>query len=741
MSFENQRQQFTREHLWFCEVEVNGQTFRFCENRAPLPRGLIAQPTMTRQSITPARVDLTGGIGVRASASVNFSDHLDYTVYGSANNPVLFWVNWRARNIGYQGGRLTIFSGYIVDDNFDLGNFQRRDYVIESFSLSEGQASISARDALKLASGDRAKAPRKSQGLLSNELAIDTTSITLTPAGIGDIEYPLAIQANPDSYFFIRVGDEVMECTNRADDVLTVTRGQYNTLAADHSLNDVAQLCLYYNDTLANINFDLLTTYANVPTEQIPLAEWQQETNLFLAGLFEALITEPVNVDALLKETGESAPHYMYWDERTNLINLVAIKPPPNTAQCFNSEQHILNRSTRVVDQPDMRISTVVVRFGQFDPTMELDEQSNYRQAHVRITPNSIARYNGVEKYKFINSRWINNSNRAAAVRLAARYGRRYEDIPRLVNFNLDASDADIWTGSPITIDSNLILNEQGERFCMPAQVISAGESGDYQYQALEHSYGQAFDSDLETDDPNQRLVVLSGVLTNINLREIYNTLFPDVRDEYNIVFVFDTACCIGSTSNQTYSIETGFWNELVESSVTLDIRGIVVGKGGEGSSTETLSPLPASDGGPAINVNVNLIILVSGTLGGGGGGGGASIGFIDSNVRAAGGGGAGFQIGRSGTGSSSSSEGVSAFLRPPQDGTKINFGDGATSSVRGLLGGIEQDFAEAGRGGGLGEDGILGVSSLAGSAGKTVNLNGKTVVIEDDSNVFGEVS
>jgi len=42
----------------------------------------------------------------------------------------------------------------------------------------------------------------------------------------------------PASDFFIEIGNEILKCSSRTDDVLTVTRGQKSTTAAAHSSGD-----------------------------------------------------------------------------------------------------------------------------------------------------------------------------------------------------------------------------------------------------------------------------------------------------------------------------------------------------------------------------------------------------------------------------------------------------------------------------------------------------------------------
>ena len=248
MAFDTVKKEFSRQHLWYCEIIVDGETYRFCENITPIPADLeVDAPSMSKPSIRPAQAALDGGIGVRASASVTFKEHQDYVRFGSLSAPKRFWPSWRAKHPGYEGAEISIYSGYIVNGVFNSVNFQKRDFILNSFSHSESGASINGKDTLKLASNERAKAPRKSKGLLLVDVLSTDTEVTLIPSGVGNSEYPASGWA--------KIGDEIVSFT-RVNDVFTVVRSQYNTIADDHSLNDVFQLCLYYNDTIADINND-----------------------------------------------------------------------------------------------------------------------------------------------------------------------------------------------------------------------------------------------------------------------------------------------------------------------------------------------------------------------------------------------------------------------------------------------------------------------------------------------------
>jgi hypothetical protein len=101
---------------------------------------------------------------------------------------------------------------------------------------------------------------------------------------------------------YVRIRSEVLEITGISGDTLTVVRGQFNTIATEHTDGDTVQLCLHYDGIgLVEILTDLLTTFAGVDPAFIPAARWNAEVSAFLPGLLSALITEPVGIQSLLK--------------------------------------------------------------------------------------------------------------------------------------------------------------------------------------------------------------------------------------------------------------------------------------------------------------------------------------------------------------------------------------------------------------------------------------------------------
>lgn len=727
MAFDTLRKDYTKEHLWYVEIEVDGTTYRFCENRAPMPVGLDATPSLTSVRTSPAEIDLEGGIGIRAKCTITLDESMDEEAFGSIGNPVRFWSRWRAENPFYLGGRVSVFSGYISNNQFRAANFTRRDYIFESFAQSAGGVSITGKDPLKLADNDRAKAPRESKGVLVGDVSEVQSSLNLSPSGIGS-EYP--------SSGIVRIGDEVISYGSKSgDSLLSLTRGDFNTQAQSHEAEDAVQLCLYFNsETPADIGYELLTNYASVDPAFINRPAWDAESSAAFANTYTALITEPTGVRDLLKEFAQSAPHYLYYDERVNQIRWIALQPPPVDAPRYNYQQNIIEGSSIVKDMQDMRISRVLVAYGIIDPTKDLDEPSNYRDRYVRVDNTQEANY-GQVKYKRIYSRWITSDNKTAAVLMASRVGRRFAQAPRMLSMQLDAKDADVWVGDSVQVQTDLIEQSGGGLPFLPYQILSASEGQNYRYEMLEHTYGDPVDGDEDVEDPNVRLVFISGQQDRLaipgdtaqrTLRELYEVVYGTgpIDPDFDVRFVFEANAVAGSSEQSSYAVLTGSWPEL-NTPIMIINNGVIVGRGGDGMSAGGAP----TNGGPAIQLQDNIRLNNASIIGGGGGGGEARQ---NGPATAAGGGGAGYFNGIGGTGTSYSPSANATRLEPAQPGTNTQGGDGGVAE--GKTSG-EFFIVFGGNGGDLGQD-----TTLA-TAGKAIDLNGFTVTYIETGTIIGDVS
>ena len=858
MSYDDRRKDFTKDHIYlvdllmdYCSLEYGeapcqaalgetGQrkcfnTRRTCQDpanydpevkryrhvspRSDLPANLQAIPDLSSVSLSPTELDIGGGLGRRASITASFLDapssdieadkYVAERISGDADadgegylpqEVGTRWSKFKARNPYYSNRFMEVLSGYLVDGVFDESNFQKRTYVIEQIKgpNASGRVEVIGKDVLKLTNIDRAQAPKPSRGRLFVDIDDSTTTVDLTPEGIGD-EYPAS--------GVVRIGSEVMTYT-RSDDTLTVDRGQFRTTAEDHDAGSSVQLCLRYEgETVSDVLFDLLTVQADVPTEFIPKSEWDTEASESFNFLLNTLITEPTGVEDLLVEVAESAPHELWWDERTNLINFRAVRPVTSDQVLqLDDDRNIKADSVQLTDRTDKRISQVWMYYGQIDPTESLDDKSNYASLHVRgdLEQESQDFYRS-SRIRTIFSRWITGATPDVAVKSASLIGRRFSDVPRMVEFDLNPKDSQLWTGGVAELRTRQIVDSAGFVTPRDFQILSVQERGDlFHYKGLESLFGRQVPDDDEPDDPVYVLQASAENRREINIKELFETRFGPIPTAPIVVrFIAPSGVVVAggqlfvtgaggalAAIGTTPALVTGNFPSNVTLEIVIDgrVQGSagLPGRAGSGEIYDT-EPITAigrngasgGDGGQAIVAQYNCTVIVNGELwsgGGGGGGGGGAAGAVgsvsDAEIRdaaASGGAPGGAQgdiAGNGGNGAEainersgpaeSSSGGTSGT--PESTGNNSQPGDAehtaATFSVR-AIGGAAGSPGSAGQAGGDGQSGDVqttgttdisitdtGTGGSGGAAGRSIVAeSGVTVTVINNGSILGPTS
>lgn len=716
----------------------NLYTYKFCTARSPHPQNMnFYYPCINSISVAPSKINPKGGIGGRSSVGIQFTDFpssdlndVDPYLSDRTYTPFdigSFWTRWRTRNAYYENYAVRHLSGYIVDNAYDEANFNIRHYVMASMTATRGAASITAKDPLQKVSNKKALAPRPSEGTLASDLASGTTSSMSLATGTGD--------GYPSGGGKVKIRDEIISYASRTGDTLsTLTRGENNTIAADHDTGDTVQLVLEYSgSSMDEVLIDLIETYAEIDSIYLDKAQWAAEVSTYLSSNPSAIIADPVKVDQLIAELTEQWPSKIYWDDRANKIKMTAIKAPPTSANIIDMEQEIISDSFNVNDKPEMQVSTVYVYYGQFDPTKKLDETDNYVVTYARVNTDASFRYNSNET-KTVYSRWISSTNGAAARQMAALIGRRFGFVPRECNFAMDDKDSDLWISQVRAVNHRDIVDQNGNPVNTLFEIIQAKEGNVYEYTGLEYLYDEALPEDEGGGDPDTDLILLDIDEQNVNLYDRYVSLFGTPDASTKAKFVVDGGVVIGSSSTGTPAIETGSsW--VAGGLVTLQVNsgGYVVGRGGDGSSDGVSA---GGDGGDALNMTYDLTLVNNGIIGGGGGGGGSSSA---DNYTAAGGGGAGDDVGSGGT-NDTDGDGTVTNASFAEDGTLENGGAGGSISYQ--IGG-EPSAVGGGAGGDLGENGSNGLlgGTSGGSAGAAINKNGNTLTETVTGDIRGSVA
>ena len=394
-------------------------------------------------SYTPPVLDLGRSIGVRASLSVSFKDHRSPDS-DATGDPYLGDRNYDPYTLGTYFGKLKARHPFLRGqsiywvqgtDGQEFSAMERRHFIVEETAgpNSSGTYSITAKDALKLAQGDRALAPKASQGYLVNQITAAQTppfTVVLSPFGIGNVDYPTSGTA--------AIGGKEIVTFTRSGDSLTITaRAQNNTEAAAHEPEDRVQLCLKYSSqTAPTILNSLLTNYTDIPAGYIPLADWVVESNIYLGKSYSTVIAEPTPINSLINEILEQTGSNMWWDSSASKIRWSVLSKPDSSAFEFN-ESNYLQGSFNIADQLSKRVSRVIVNYGQINPLLNLTDERNYASSLLNIDLESEAFFNNTPAYKNIYSRWIDGDLRDSATFVANLILQRYSTPPRKLGFKI----------------------------------------------------------------------------------------------------------------------------------------------------------------------------------------------------------------------------------------------------------------------------------------------------------------
>ncbi len=693
------------------------ETIRFAVDAAYLPVDLadaLAAPTpiipsLKNVTIDPAIISLGEDIGKRATVTATFRDHKH--VFGATDfDSGTFWGKFRARyGLKLRGYPLRVINGSLGQELTDM---ETRNFVIESTDgpSASGEFKIIAKDILKFADGDRSQAPVPSNGFLVANITNVATTCTLSPAGIGDAEYPT-------SGLVAIGGTEICSFTRgvpTSGDVLTLTRAQKNTAASEHSAQDRVQLVLQYTaqDVAVIIN-DLLVTYAGVPQANITVSNWSLETGAYLNTVYTATIAEPTSVAKLVSELIEQAGLAVWWDDIEEQVKLQVLRPVPTDSDVFSGDNYLAG-SLAITEQPEKRLTQVYTYFAKLNPLVQEDQLNNYRSTSYVVDASAESDY-GTAVIKKIFSRWIPDGGRAVADTLGAVQLARFRDPPRRINIDVlrgSIAPPDPLLGVGYQIEGWPFQEVDGTASMVPGQITSLNPRADIFKIEFEEISDIAFVTGGAS--PNEHDIIIDSNINNVNLRTIHDSVYGVPTSGVAVVCTVNSGIVVGSTSTSNPAFEVGTWPAGVL--VTLIILGRIEGKGGNGGAGQASSGSSVNFGfvgGTALRTR-KAITVSSNTgqiWGGGGGGGGGGVLTALSSSSGGGGGGAGKNAGAGGAAAGSGGAGSAGSATAGGAG-------GAGFAGQGTAGG-------AGGGPGLsganGPGGAFGVSS-GGAAGKSID-------------------
>lgn len=422
-----------------------------------------------------------GGLGKRASVKVKLADfpyrdvltdkYWRQRIDGTAQtdeggydplNRGTFWTKFKARNQNYAGREMRVIEAH-YNNAGGLVYDKVRAYVMTSLDGPDngGDVVLEGKDILALADDDKAKAPRTNNGRLNADITVDATTAILTPAGIGNQEYP--------AEGFATIGSEIVRFT-RVGNTLTLVRGRKGTQAAAHNQNDSVQVCYEVNARADTVIRDLLVNYAKVPAAYINFSEWQAEFDRWGSSLrLSATICKPTGVVTLLGEISQLGIT-IWWDEIAKRIRVRLNHPSEDTPKVINNEANIIDIQQE--DNEDERATRIAMWSVQIDPTKELSKDNFLRGYYAVYADGESPNMYGEERTKTIYTRWLNSGNDSAVKIISGRLLNRYKVNPVEYTVTLDAKD-DIRLADVVNLISHVTTDVTGRRENRLTQVFS----------------------------------------------------------------------------------------------------------------------------------------------------------------------------------------------------------------------------------------------------------------------------
>ncbi len=668
-----------------------------------------AIPSIKDIDFSPAIISLGSDLGQRATVTVKFKDHR-HIFSGETFTSGSFWGKFRARyGLKLRSRPLRLIRGLA---NQTLASMETRHYVIESTDgpASDGEYRIIAKDALKLADGDRAQAPVLSNGFLASNITNASGTLTLAPSGIGDAEYPAS--------GYVAIGGKEIVGFTRSSDTLTISRAEYNTEAVAHTAQDRIQLCLVYSGgDVANIINDLFVNYASVDSSLIPLATWQNETATYLNTVYSALIAEPTSVNKLVSELIEQAGLAVWWNDLQEQIQLQVLRSISTASGIYNGE-NIIADSLDVREQPDKRLSQVYTYFGKINPLVNEDQINNYRSTALTIETQAEIDY-GSPAIKKIYSRWIAAGGRAVADRLNEILLGRFRDPPRRFNFDLLRYSVDNPVlGAGYQLGGWAFQDETGAAELVPIQLTSIRQDADRHTVEAEEMLFQSIGAD--SPDVTNRIIIFDSNINDVNLRSVHDSIYSAPQSGDVVDCYVQSGVTIGqSSAGAAFNVGTwpaGVTINIIMTSSRIQGQGGAAGSGGSGNGN---NGNPGAAGGIALYTRqaINLTSTTADIWGGGGGGGGGGVG-VRFDVFAGGGGGGGGAGTTYGAGASGGAGVDGSGGQPGSPGSGGNSGSNASGGAGGAGGVVGTSLLRHGGNGGTG--GSPGSNGNAGGNGET---------------------
>jgi hypothetical protein len=441
----------------------------------PCVRSISTQPTII--NIGAIR-DGESPFGIRSTISVDLAefpfDDRDGDFYRDDRTirNAGFWQKFIAR-VGDAIQQLQV-RHYVWREDQTLAEATVSLFDVRNVVANKGGCRLEGDDPLQRVDARKAQFPRATGASLQASITNTQTS-DIRIIGIG-AEIAVAY-GNTGARKFLRIEREIIEYTGstESDGIHTLTgvvRGVLGTTAEAHDADEAVQrVGRYERIRQYRVALDLMENHSTLDAALIDTAGWEAEGSAFLPTLqTNATIADPQDVNSLIGELARDGLFQVWWDERSQLIKMQAVRPPlPGGVTRIDQADNII--AAQFDRTPDDRLTRIIARYNPRDPFSDAPE--NFRVVQVRIDTDAEGPFqaDGTTREKVINSRWINTIANGRLV--AASLLRRYTVTPVYAAITLDGKDAGLQVGGTIDLTTPDVIDAEGNPVTTRWEVIS----------------------------------------------------------------------------------------------------------------------------------------------------------------------------------------------------------------------------------------------------------------------------
>ena len=464
---------------------------RFADATQPMPDSVDAMPLLTKVSITPTRIDREKGLGPRESVTITladttFNDAKMDPYLSSRSTPAIqvstFWPKMLARMPYWHRRPLTLWSGFLG------GTLVASHYVIDKIDgpNAKGEVTITAKDVLALADDDKQKAPVATGWALTASISSGATAATIV------------FSTGPTSGTLV-IGDEAMLFT-RSGTALTLTRAQLGTVAEAHDAGASLQVAYRVQGRIDAVLSALLIA-AGVDAAWIPTATWTAEADAWAPeAILDGWIVEPTGVLSLIKDLCQQTGSFIWWDARTQLVQLRFLRPGLTGESIpLDSESNLLATKLALTSEESRRLTEIWIYHGLRSVVSTETGSKAFSALAIAASPDA-GDEDGLEwrapRVMSIKGRYIPSGSLSPGL-IAGRYALAYRSPPLRLSFVVDGKDA-IGLGSYVRVTLRGLVNADGISKPRVAQVL----------EVREIQYGHAYECMAEANGFDGRYAV-----------------------------------------------------------------------------------------------------------------------------------------------------------------------------------------------------------------------------------------